>query len=99
HSSETSQTKLPVVTSGAAAPVPALKPPVDPASLVHRQLLGGEFWRKIPAYREIDEATFLDHKWQAKHTITRPDKLLEAVRDLATAEFIADVRDGFHRSP
>lgn len=98
-SSETSATKLPVVTSGAAAPVPALKPPVDPASLVHRELLGGEFWRKIPAYRDIDEATFLDHRWQAKNTITRPDKLLEAVRELATAEFIADVRDGFHRSP
>ena len=96
----TSPTKLPVMTSsGAPEPVHALKPPVDPATLVHRQLRGGDFWRAIPAYRDIDEATFLDHKWQAKHTITRPDKLLEVVKDLVSPEFLADVSDGFHRAP
>lgn len=101
ESSVTSPSKLPVVTQTGPGgePVPALKPPVDPATLVHRQLLGGDFWRKIPAYRGIDEATFLDHKWQAKNTITKPDKLLEAVQDLVTPEFIADVREGFHRAP
>ena len=38
--------------------------------LHHRQLLDGTFWQRIPAYRLIDEATFLDHNWQAKNTIT-----------------------------
>jgi len=33
------------------------KPPVDPSSLVHRDLLGGDWWRRIPAYRDVDEAT------------------------------------------
>jgi len=75
------------------------KAPVDPATLVHRQLLGGDFWRKIPAYRDVDEATFLDHKWQSKHTITRPDKLLDVVQELVTPDFIRDARDGFHRAP
>ncbi len=77
----------------------AHKPPVDPDTLVHRQLLGGDFWRRIPAYRDIDEATFLDHKWQSKHTIIKPDKLLDVVQELVTPGFISDARDGFHRSP
>jgi len=75
------------------------KPPVDPASLVHRELLGGDFWRRIPAYRDIDEATWLDHRWQSKHTIVKPDKLLDVVQELVSPAFIADARDGFHRAP
>ena len=75
------------------------KPPVDPERLVHRQLLGGDFWRKIPAYRDIDEATWLDHRWQSKHTIVKPDKLLDVVQELVTPGFIADALDGFHRAP
>ena len=75
------------------------KPPVQPETLVHRQLLGGDFWRKIPAYRDIDEATFLDHKWQSKHTIIKPDRLLDVVQELVTPGFITDAREGFHRAP
>lgn len=77
----------------------ALKPPVDPSTLAHKDLLSGDFWRRIPAYADVDEATFLDHRWQAKNTITRPDKLLNAVRELAPPGFIADAEAGFHRAP
>lgn len=82
-----------------APPGHEVKPPVDPATLTHRQLRGGDFWRTIPAYADVDEATFLDHRWQSKNSITRPDKLLNAVRDLASPEFIADAEDGFHHAP
>ena len=75
------------------------KPHVDPSTLHHRQLLDGPFWQRIPAYRAIDEATFLDHSWQAKHTITNPQKLLAAVQDLVPQAFYDDVAEGFHRSP
>src|SRR5678815_2792998 len=76
-----------------------LKPPADQAQLAHRELLDGPFWQRITAYRTVDEATFLDHVWQAKNTITRPDKLLAAVQDLAPQSFYDDVAQGFHRSP
>lgn len=76
-----------------------VKPPVDPATLTHTQLLEGDFWRRIPAYEAIDEATFLDHKWQAKNTITRVDKLLAAVQGLVPQSFIADAEVGFKRAP
>lgn len=80
-------------------PIQHLKPRVDPSTLQHRNLLDGPFWQRIPAYRTIDEATFLDHTWQAKNTITNPAKLLAAVQDLVPREFYADVELGFHRAP
>jgi lysine 2,3-aminomutase len=78
---------------------PALKPPVDPASLVHRQLLDGPFWRRIPAYAEISDAEFLDHRWQAKHSITNVGKLLATVKGLCPDEFFHDAEEGFKRAP
>jgi lysine 2,3-aminomutase len=82
-----------------AAPPPALKPPVDPASLAHRDLLGGEFWRAVPAYAGVSEAEFLDHKWQAKHSITNIGKLLQALSGLVSDAFVADAQRGFERAP
>jgi lysine 2,3-aminomutase len=81
-----------------AAP-PALKPPVDPAALRHRDLQGGAFWRKIPAYAEVSESEFLDHKWQAKHSITNIAKLLATLEGLVSEGFIADAKGGFERAP
>ena len=89
--------KLQVVPD--VAPVPARKPPVDPSTLEHKQLLDGPFWQRIPAYKDVGEAEFLDHLWQAKHSITRIDKLLAAVQDLVTPEFAADAEEGFKRAP
>ena len=80
-------------------PIHHIKPAVDPATLTHKHLLDGPFWQKIPAYREVDEATFLDHMWQAKNSITNPAKLLATVQDLVPQSFYDDVVDGFRRSP
>jgi lysine 2,3-aminomutase len=76
-----------------------LKPIVAVESLTHRQLLGGDFWRQIPAYREVTEEQFLDDKWQSKHTIMKPEKLLEAVQGLVDPSFIEDARVGFAKAP
>jgi lysine 2,3-aminomutase len=78
---------------------PALKPPVDPSTLKHRELLDGPFWRHIPAYAEVTEAEFLDHKWQAKHSITNVAKLLAALKGLVPDEFFHDAEEGFRRAP
>jgi lysine 2,3-aminomutase len=80
-------------------PIVPKKPPVDPSTLEHRNLLSGPFWQKIPAYREVTEEQFLDHSWQAKHTITKVPKLLEALQELVSPAFIADAEAGFKRSP
>src|SRR5215510_8307351 len=83
----------------AQEPIKHLKANVDPSTLFHRQLLDGAFWQRIPAYRLIDEATFLDHTWQAKNTITNPQKLLSAVQHLVPQSFYEDVAEGFRRAP
>jgi lysine 2,3-aminomutase len=90
---------LPLKKKGDEIEIRQLKPAVDPASLAHRNLLDGPFWQKIPAYREVTEADFLDHRFQMKHTITRPDKLLATVQDLVPVDFYRDVEQGFARAP
>ncbi|HMI93455.1 MAG TPA: hypothetical protein VK509_18915, partial [Polyangiales bacterium] len=47
----------------------------------HRELLTGEFWRRIPAYRDVDDATFLDHRFQAKASVTRAEQLYSVLRE------------------
>ena len=76
-----------------------LKPPAGPEALEHRNVRQGEFWREIPAYRDIDEATFLDHIWQGQRSIKSPEELLETVKDLVEPAFFDDAREGFQRAP
>lgn len=80
-------------------PIVHKKAAVAEQELDYRNLVEGPFWQKIPSYKEIDEATFLDHAWQAKHSITRVDKLLAAVQGLVSDAFIKDTEEGFKRAP
>ena len=75
------------------------KPHVSEEFLEYRNLSAGEFWKKIPAYSNIDESVFIDHNWQAKNSIIKPSKLLESLQDLVTGEFLKDVEEGFRRAP
>jgi len=76
-----------------------LKPPVAPVALEHRNLRQGEFWRTIPAYRDVDEATFMDHLWQSRHSVKSVDELLATVEGLVDPSFASDAREGFRRAP
>jgi lysine 2,3-aminomutase len=89
---------LPIAPS-APAPVPALKPTALPDAVAHRELLEGPFWQKIPAYAGVSEAEFLDHAWQAKHSITNVPKLLAALKGLVPEDFFADAEAGFKGAP
>ncbi|HOD34254.1 MAG TPA: hypothetical protein PKO12_12275, partial [Holophaga sp.] len=81
------------------APIQHLRPALDPAAITWRQLRRDAFWQAIPAWREIDEATFCDVAWQEKQAITSPRKLIETVGPLAPADFIEDFEQGLHRAP
>ena len=80
-------------------PIAPKKPPVDPSTLSYRDLERGAFWQRIPAYASVTEEQFLDHTWQAKHTITNPTKLLAAVQGLVSQAFIEDAELGFKHAP
>ena len=68
-------------------------------NLDHRDLRGGEFWRAIPKFRDVDEATFLDHIWQGRNSVRTPEELLETIKGLAPPAFIDDARAGFAHAP
>ena len=64
----------------------------------HRDLNGELFWQQIPAWRDVDEATFLDWKWQQRNTVTRPKDMLALLDGVVSEAFLDDVRDGFARA-
>ncbi len=80
-------------------PIVAKKPAVDPKTLTYRELREGPFWQKIPAYKEVSEAQFLDHNWQAKNTITKIEKLVAAVEGITPTSFLQDIELGMKRAP
>jgi lysine 2,3-aminomutase len=61
--------------------------------------MDGDFWRRIPAYMGVTRADFMDHRFQMKHSITRPDQLIEIIRDLTPDSFHADVVEGLALAP
>lgn len=67
--------------------------------LRHRELRGGEFWKRIPAYANVPEEMFNDHKWQLKNSITSVDKLLDTLADIVSQEFYNDAKAGFAKAP
>src|SRR5438105_2642113 len=67
-------------------PIVPKKPAVDPSTLTYKDLLRGPFWQRIPAYASVPEEQFLDHNWQAKNTITNPQKLLAALQSLVSPQ-------------
>ncbi len=80
-------------------PIAAKKPPADASALAHKELNRGPWWQKIPAYRTVDEATFLDHTWQAKNSITKVSKLVETIQEMVPAGFVEDLENGMTRAP
>ena len=69
------------------------------ADLRHRELLGGEFWKKVPAYANVSKEQFFDHKWQMKNSVTSVPKLLDTLRDIISEDFQKDIEGGFAKAP
>tara|TARA_Y100001938_G_scaffold39419_3_gene54616 strand:- start:8413 stop:9804 length:1392 start_codon:yes stop_codon:yes gene_type:complete len=76
-----------------------IKPKVSKLDLQWRELRRDPFWQRVPAWKDIDEETFLNYKWQEKNAVTNPKKLIKAVQDIASDEFIKDVEAGFGSAP
>src|SRR6266568_3048169 len=93
---ESAKINLTVVSDGKSLGV---KPSVEESTLAHKHVVRGPFWQKIPAYANVSEAEFLDHKWQAKNTITNVAKLMNALGTLASPEFLEDATRGFEKAP
>lgn len=68
------------------------------ASLEHRQLRDGEFWREVPPFSKVDAATFMDPHWQLKNSVRSPSEIAAFLRG-TDDHFIADVERGLALAP
>src|SRR5688572_16266894 len=68
-------------------------------SLRHRELKEGDFWRVIPAFRDVTEAQFLDHMFQARNTVVKPKTLLDMLSGIVSEAFVQDATEGFALAP
>ena len=80
-------------------PVDVLRPPVSQDRVAHGRFTEDEFWRRIPAYQDIDTETFLDHKWQSRNSVTKPERLKGIVGEITPSGFLEDVDSGYHYAP
>ena len=56
HATGETMTQLPVVPTENEETARKVRPPADPSTMAHRDLLDGEFWRRIPAFKDVVEA-------------------------------------------
>lgn len=82
----------------ATRPEALSKRPVDATDLSHRDLRSDEFWRRIPAYADLDADQFQDHRFQARHSVASLRRLKEIISPLVTPGFLQDVEQGMRRS-
>jgi lysine 2,3-aminomutase len=76
-----------------------LKDPVPTGELEHRRFTGGEFWRHVPAFADVDSETFLDPVFQTRHCVTGTDVLRKTLQDQVDESFLADVEAGLAQAP
>ena len=72
---------------------------MEPNVLAHKDLRRGPWWQQIPAYKTVSEATFLDHAWQARNSITKVAKLVETIQDMVPQGFVLDLEGGMKLAP
>jgi lysine 2,3-aminomutase len=76
-----------------------LRPKLDESSITWRDLRRDAFWQSIPGWKDVDYETFITSKWQERNAITNPKKLIKAVQDIVSPEFIEDIKAGFAAAP
>ena len=76
-----------------------IKPPVDPSELAHRDLQADEFWRHIPAFKNVDAPTFHSHQFQMRNSVTSVGKLMWAIEGLVSDDFFQEVSVGIQHAP
>lgn len=75
------------------------KPFVEFDKLKHRVFDNSEFWRSIPAFKNVSREEFLDVKFQNRNTVRSLTKLEELLENVVNNSFIEDVKKGIGEAP
>lgn len=65
----------------------------------HRNFRDDEFWKLVPAWKDISRETFADHKWQAKNSICHLKQVKEVLGDIISNNLISDIQKGLEITP
>jgi lysine 2,3-aminomutase len=82
-----------------AEPDAAPAPRAHTAHGEHRNFRRDEFWRGVPAYREVSREEFQTHTFQQKHSVTNVRQLRETLGELAPDSFFEDLAAGLKHAP
>ena len=67
--------------------------------LGHRKFISTDFWKKIPAFKEVSEEEFSQFKFQNRFTVRSVSDLEKYTKGLVEPDFIEDVKRGLVRAP
>ena len=65
----------------------------------HRNLLEGEYWRRIPGFAAVSREEFETHQFQQRATITRVEQLKPLLGSLQIDGFYRDLEQGLDSAP
>ncbi|MFA6238511.1 MAG: KamA family radical SAM protein [Bacteriovorax sp.] len=65
----------------------------------HRHFRDDDFWKVIPAWKDVSKEEFADHMWQMKHSIKKVEQVKTVLGELCTESFYQDMLDGQKRTP
>ena len=71
----------------------------DIQTFSHRVFRDDEFWKEIPAWKDVSREQFADHKWQSKNSILKLKHVEEVLGKRVSKEFLADMEEGLRRTP
>ena len=70
-----------------------------PQAFSHRELLSGDYWRRIPGFREVAAEEFQTHGFQQRATVTSVEQLRATLGGLASNAFFDDLAEGIRNAP
>ncbi len=65
----------------------------------HREFRDDEFWREIPAWKDVSREQFADHKWQSKNSIIKLKHVKEVLGSRVSEATIADIEAALKIAP
>lgn len=65
----------------------------------HREFRDDEFWKVVPAWKDVTKEEFSDHSWQMKHSIKKVDQVKSILGALCSESFYQDMLLGQKYTP
>ena len=65
----------------------------------HREYRNDEFWKEIPAWKNISREDFGNYLWQAKNSVKKLSEVKDVLQSRISDEFMADIEAGLKIAP